>query len=124
MKNNQRQSLGKRGEELAAAFLIRQGYTILARNYRQRYGELDIVAEEGDTLVFVEVKTRRSTRFGSAWEAVTPAKQRQISLLALDFISRRRLHDRKIRFDVVAVSMPRSGRPVVELLRNCFDSQV
>ncbi len=124
MKGQRKTALGRKGEDLAAAFLQRQGYGILARNYRRRYGEIDIVAEEGDTLVFVEVKTRKSNRFGSAWEAVTRAKQRQISLVALDYITRHRLQKRNVRFDVVAVSLADPGKPVIELLRDGFEYQL
>jgi len=124
LKGQRKTALGRKGEDLAAAFLQRQGYGILARNYRRRYGEIDIVAEEGDTLVFVEVKTRKSNRFGSAWEAVTRAKQRQISLVALDYITRHRLQKRNVRFDVVAVSLADPGKPVIELLRDGFEYQL
>jgi len=108
-----RQTLGEQGEELACRTLHRAGYEILARRYRTRHGEIDIVALDGATLVFVEVKTRRGQRFGSGAEAVTLWKQRRIARMAEDFLLRRRLYDRPCRFDVVAVDLERTPGTVV-----------
>jgi putative endonuclease len=99
----QRQALGKSGEDLAAAELERQGYAILERRYRTRHGEIDIVAEDGDTIVFVEVKWRVGGERGTAAEAVTVPKQRKVIAMARDYLSRHRLHHRRCRFDVVAI---------------------
>jgi putative endonuclease len=98
-----RQALGKTGEDLAVAELERLGYVILARRYRTRHGEIDIIARDGETTVFVEVKARVNAEFGDAAEAVTPGKQRRLASIALDYVSRKRLTDRPCRFDVVAV---------------------
>lgn len=114
-------SIGGSGEDIAAAFLQGLGYVILTRNYRKRFGEIDIVAEEGDTLVFVEVKTRSSGAFGSPLEAVDARKQRRMARAALDYLSRRKLHGRAARFDVVAVLLQPQGRPRIEHVRNAFD---
>ncbi len=111
---------GKRGEDLAAASLEKAGYRILERNYRCRFGEIDIVAEEGDVLAFVEVKCRRSESFGDPREAVGPPKQRKISMISLHYLAERHLEHRAARFDVVAVKLSPAGCSV-ELIRNAFD---
>lgn len=98
-----RQELGKSGEDLAARLLEARGYEILARRYRTRYGEIDIVARDNATIVFVEVKARRSSEFGTAAEAIAPWKQRRLVGMATDYLSRNRLTGRPCRFDVVAI---------------------
>jgi putative endonuclease len=111
---------GKRGEDLAAASLEKAGYRILERNYRCRFGEIDIIAEEGRVLVFVEVKCRRTELFGDPLEAVGPRKQRKISKISLHYLAERHLEHRAARFDVVAVHLsPADCR--IELIRNAFD---
>jgi len=113
--------LGRQGEEIACRYLTRQGYRILVRNYRTRLGEVDIIAEQGGTLVFVEVKTRRGRTCGHPFEAVTPAKCRQISRVALLYLAETGREKQAARFDVVAVSLAGGGEPVIELARNAFD---
>ena len=98
-----RQELGKTGEDLASAELERRGYAILARRYRTRYGEIDIVARDEDTLVFVEVKARAGGSFCTAAEAVTPQKQRKVAMMAADYLARNGLGEIACRFDVVAI---------------------
>jgi putative endonuclease len=120
METDSRQLLGKTGEGEACAELERRGYAILARRFRTRLGELDIVARDGRTLVFVEVKARRSERFGRAAEAVTPLKQRRLRRMALDFVLRTRLDRVPCRFDVVSVVVNDVGRPRVEVYRDAF----
>jgi len=110
---------GKTGEDLACRELRRRGYAILARRYRRRLGELDIVARDGRTLVFVEVKARESHEFGAAAEAVTPLKQRTMAQLAIDYMARHRLTSEPCRFDVVTIHLE-AGRPVVEVYQNAF----
>ena len=100
--------LGIHGENLACEELQRRGYAIVERRYRTRYGEIDIIARDGEVTVFVEVKTRAGDGYGDGAAAVTGWKQRRIAKMALDFVSRHRLHDRPCRFDVVAVDL--SGR--------------
>jgi len=112
-------SLGRQGEILARDYLARAGYTILEHNYRSRGGELDIIAEEGETLVFVEVKTRKDTAFGSPFEAVTTKKQRQMARVALEYLVRQGGQERPARFDVVAVTFA-GTTPRIELMRNAF----
>jgi putative endonuclease len=121
MAVDRRQSLGILGENLACDELRRRGYAILARRYRTRYGEIDVVARDGATTVFVEVKARLGTEFGGGAEAVTPWKQRRLSKMAMDFLARSRLDDRPCRFDVVTVDLAR-GAPVVEVYTNAFDA--
>jgi putative endonuclease len=98
-----RQALGKTGEDLAAAELERRGYAVLARRYRTRHGEIDIVARDDETLVFVEVKFRVSGECGMAAEAVTRDKQRRLGSMAADYLARHDLSDVACRFDVVAI---------------------
>src|SRR5262245_10824150 len=114
-------ALGKAGEDLACTELTRRGYAVLARRYRTRYGEIDIVARDGPTIVFVEVKTRDGHDFGGGAEAVTPRKQRRLATMAMDFLARRRLDGHPCRFDVVTVDVTQ-GTPVVEVYPNAFDS--
>jgi putative endonuclease len=116
-----RQSLGRQGEDLACAALEARGYTILARRYRRRGGEVDIVALDGPTVVFVEVKTRRGSRYGVGADAVTIGKRRRIVATATDFLARHGRLASPCRFDVVAIDMA-ADRPVVELYRNAFDA--
>ncbi len=114
-----RQTLGKSGEDLAAHLLGEQGYEILARRYRTRYGEIDIVAREDATIVFVEVKARTTGEFGKAAEAITPWKQRRLASMAADFLARNQLTDRACRFDVVAIDgLP--PNPSVTIYRAAF----
>jgi putative endonuclease len=111
---------GARGEREAARFLRRQGIRVLTRGYRTWQGEIDLVARDGDVLVFVEVKTRRR---GCPAEAVTPEKQRRLTLAALSFLKRHGLLEQRYRFDIVAIIWPEGrGRPEVEHLRNAFES--
>lgn len=103
--------LGSRGEAAAEAHLTRLGYRILERRFRSRLGEIDLIAEHGDVVVFVEVKTRRTSGFGSPEESVTPAKQRKIARMAAFFLASRGWAGRDCRFDVVAVE-ERGDEPV------------
>ncbi len=115
-----RQSLGRRGEDLACRELERRGCVILARRYRRRNGELDIIARDGHTIVFVEVKTRDGSEFGAGGEAVGPLKRRRMIHVALDYLWRHRLSSGPCRFDVVSVEIGRDG-PKIEWYRNAFD---
>lgn len=122
-KNHAEQETGPRGEDIAVSFLEKQGYRILVRNYRQRFGEIDIVAEDGNVLVFIEVKTRKNNRYGSPFEAVDTRKQRKLSIMAQDYIGRNKMEDRDARFDVVAVLLKKDSCSEVELIRDAFDFQ-
>ena len=98
-----RQTLGKQGELLACEALADRGYAVLATRFRTRFGEIDIVAQDGRTIVFVEVKARRSSRCGDAAEAVSRWKQRRIAAMALDYLAWTARLDEPCRFDVVAI---------------------
>ena len=117
-------TLGQRGERAAAKFLKRKGYKILATGDRLRHrDELDIVAADGRTVVFVEVKTRRSQDRGHPAEAVDAAKQRRLTKLAVTFLKRHRLLDYPARFDVIAITWPETSRkPQIEHIQNAFDA--
>jgi len=112
--------LGKCGEEIAVDFLKEQGYKIIARNYKSRFGEIDIIARDKDTLCFVEVKTRHSDKYGLPEEAVTRLKQRQIAKSALSFLKARALLDKKARFDVVSIIYAKDN-PKRELIKDAFE---
>lgn len=110
--------LGKLGEELACRTLARRGYAIVARRYRTRFGEIDIVADDGGTMVFVEVKARRSAIFGTSTEAITWAKRRRLIRMAQEFLTRADAGGRPCRFDVVAVDP--GPPPVVTVYPGAF----
>jgi putative endonuclease len=114
-------ALGKTGEDLACAELEKRGYAIIARRYRRRGGEIDIIARHGETMVFVEVKAREGHAFGEAAEAVTAFKRRRIAQLALEYVTRRRLSHCPCRFDVVSIHFD-AGRPQIEVFQNAFDA--
>lgn len=114
-------ALGKRGEDLACRELERRGYAIVARRYRRRGGELDIVARDGPTLVFVEVKARNGRAFGGPAEAVTPVKRRRIVQMAMEYMARNHVVPCPCRFDVVSVALE-TGDPVVSVFQNAFDA--
>ena len=116
-----RSDLGKIGEDCAVAALERLGYAILARRYRTRHGEIDIVAQDGETTVFVEVKARVTAEFGSAAEAVTPWKQRRLARMAWDYAARHGLVDRPCRFDVVAIDGAGTSAETITVYPNAFD---
>lgn len=113
--------LGNRGERKAASFLRRQGFRILARQYANRYGEIDLIARDGDFIVFVEVKTRRSDTAGLPVEAVTTDKQRKLTKTALVWLKRRGLLESRCRFDVVSIVWPKDSKtPEITHYRNAF----
>ena len=110
-------ALGRYGEDLAVEHLRRQGLTILARNWRCPTGELDVIARDGSALVICEVKTRRSTAYGSPLDAVGPRKIRRMRELALRWLDEQHLHVPEIRFDVIGIVQPLVGQPVLQHLR-------
>lgn len=114
-------SLGERGEAIAVAYLKGQKFTIVDRNFRCKAGEVDIIARESKTLVFVEVKTRSNAAYGPPQLAVTPFKQRQISKAALTWLAKKKLHDASARFDVIAILLREHEVPEIEHIRNAFD---
>jgi putative endonuclease len=117
---SRRQSLGILGEDLACAELLRRGYAILARRYRTRFGEIDIITERDDVVVFVEVKARRSRRFGTAAEAIPIWKRRRIGAMALDYLAWTGRLTRRCRFDVVAVDGVGTPAMTVRVIEDAF----
>jgi len=117
----ERINMGIAGEDLACRELEKRGYVIVNRRYRVPGGEIDIVARDGETLVFIEVKARASREFGSALEAVTRSKQLRLTRLATEYLMRHHLDDCACRFDVVAIHYD-AGTPDVEIIPNAFDA--
>lgn len=117
---DRRRQLGHAGEEAAAAYLRDQGYAILARNFRCRFGEVDIVARQGATLAFIEVRTRRSTAYGLPEESIGERKRARLRRLAAYYLQRNGLCEVACRFDVVAVTTDREGR--VQGLKHLTDA--
>ncbi len=118
----ERKALGKSGEDEAERLLKTSGFKIIEKNYRCRFGEIDIIAKEKDTLVFVEVKTRASDAFGPPISAVDARKQRHMIAASQDYLTRHGLSDCAVRFDVVSVEM-KAGRLEAELLRDAFEAE-
>jgi putative endonuclease len=116
----ERLELGKLGEELALKRIKRLGYKKVIRNYTCPLGEVDLIAMDGDTLVFLEIKTRKGRSVGFAKEAVNERKRRQVSKVALAYMKAKNCCDAKARFDVVAVSLGK-GMPEIELIKNAFE---
>ncbi len=115
-------SLGRRGENAACDFLTRRGYEILERNYFERSGEIDLIAKKGETIVFAEVKTRRSSRFGAPEEAAHFQKQRKIIRLAARYLSLKGLTENPVSFDVLAVDWPPGREPEIRHYENAFEA--
>ncbi len=115
-----RTRLGDLGEEAARRFLLDQGYQILAAKYRCRWGELDLVAQEGTELVFVEVRTRRSTSFGTPEESLTPGKVRRLQAACQHYLQHRAALDTPWRIDLVTVRMVQPG-PVIAHVRHAVE---
>ncbi len=111
---------GKLGEDIAIDYLEKEGYRIVERNYRCVFGEIDIVARDGKVLVFVEVRSRRSAKYGYPQESIGLNKRKKISKIALNYLKEKQLLGCHARFDVVAVKMlPECYK--VELIKNAFD---
>lgn len=116
----ERLDLGRRSEEAAGDHLQRSGYAVVARNFRSRAGEIDLVAEKAGTLVFVEVRCRRDDRFGTAAESVTSRKRRRLCLAAELYLQRLRAEPAVVRFDVIAVEW-HDGKPQIDHIESAFD---
>lgn len=116
-----KKQLGSSGEDVAVKFLEKNGYKILHRNFRCKLGEIDIIAKEGNTIVFVEVKTRRNLKFGYPSEAVTAIKQKHMKRVAEYFILNLKSEDYTFRFDVVEVYMNTKNEILdVKLIKDAF----
>jgi putative endonuclease len=117
-----RRKFGDRAESIAATHLKKSGYRILEKNFRNRLGEIDIIARHGDCIVFVEVKARKSLRFGSPKYAVTRTKRQSISRVALAYLKETGQSDHRARFDVVSmVFAGENQKPEIELVQNAFE---
>ncbi len=116
----ERLALGKLGEDLAFKEIKRLGYKKIIRNYRCPLGEVDLIARDDDTLVFIEIKTRRGRSIDYAKQAVNARKKRQLSKVALTYMKLNACFDMKARFDVVAVSL-QGDEPQIEVIKNAFD---
>ncbi len=115
------QKFGQRAEDAAVLFLEDKGYLILDRNYRTKFAEIDIIAKQGDFLVFIEVKARRNTKKGLPKEAVGFAKQKKISLAAGYYLRKKKLFNTRVRFDVVAI-LEENNEIKIELIDNAFQA--
>lgn len=120
MVQDKRQKFGKDSESMAVRYLKKSGYKILEQNYRNQLGEIDIIARDKKTLAFVEVKSTRTDSFGNPKWAVTPKKQRKISMVALFYLKATKQNNAKARFDVVAISSSQDN-PRIELIKNAFE---
>ena len=120
MALNQRQTFGRESESLAVRYLKQNGYKILEQNYRSKLGEIDIIAKDKKTLVFVEVKARRSDRYGDPKWAITPKKQRQMSKVALYYLKVTGQMKVKARFDVVTFRSM-GNKPRLDIIKNAFE---
>jgi len=118
---HRRQALGRDGEDLAARRLTALGYQVLERNYRCPLGEIDLIAQEADCLVFVEIKTRRGGTVAEAKAAVDARKQRHITRVAQHYMKARGCTDTRARFDVVAIGLDGS-RTRMEVIRDAFEA--
>jgi putative endonuclease len=116
-----RKLFGQEGESAAERHLCRKGYRIVARNLRSPAGELDLVAEDGQVLVFVEVKARRTDEFGGAIHAVHQRKQEKLIQLAAQYLARHHVKDRPCRFDVVLLQGGDAGASHIEHIENAFE---
>ena len=118
---NPRKLFGQAGESAAEEYLRRKGYRILGRNLRSSVGELDLVAEDGQVLVFVEVKARRTNAFGGAIHAVHHRKQEKLIQLAAQYLARHHIKNRLCRFDVVLLQGLNAAAPQIEHIQNAFE---
>jgi len=112
--------LGKSGEEAAVRYLKKNKFRIIERNFRFFKGEIDIIANDQNTLVFVEVKARKSKEFGPPEESVTPSKQKQIKRVALGFLAKNNLKDVECRFDVLSLSFNESSGYKITHIQDAF----
>jgi putative endonuclease len=115
-----KKSLGNWGEQVATKYLADQGYRLVVSNYRCRYGEVDLICKEGDAWCFVEVKTRRSSSFGSGLDGVTSVKQKRMIHSALHYLNEASLFEVEARFDVVSIDFIFGDDYRITLIKNAF----
>lgn len=123
VKNLFHKLLGDRGERAAVQYLKKQGFRIIAKQYRNSFGEVDIIAQEGKVTVFVEVKTRKSTNDGQPFEAVDLRKQEKITRIALAWLKKYDRLDQPARFDIISILWPdEKGEPQIQHFRNAYEA--
>jgi len=121
LKKDKRHQLGQDSENFAVEFLQKNGYTIIQRNYRIRGGEIDIIAKENDTLVFIEVKSRTSTRYGHAIESLSHQQQKRLYKTAITYLHEHKMKNQRARFDVVAIQKNQYPGTEIRLIKNALD---
>jgi len=117
---NRRYERGIIGESLAIDYLRKNGCRIIKRNYRFEHGEVDIIAEDGDVLVFIEVKTFRSKVYGEPEDAVTIRKREKIRKTAEAYLFENAIEDKECRFDVIAIDLEKENSPVIRHIKDAF----
>ncbi|MGB9734894.1 MAG: YraN family protein [bacterium] len=115
-----KRNAGIEGEDRAVKYLEGLNYKILERNYRSHFGEVDIIAKDKNHTVFIEVKSRTNSSFGSPQESIVKEKKRRITLTAIDYLQRKHLTNKPVRFDVVAINPDNT----IELIKNAFDAEL
>lgn len=121
--SNAKLELGRRGEDAAVDFLKRKGYKVLERNYRNKLGEIDVIAKDSNTLCFIEVKTRTNFKFGYPQEAITTFKQRKINRVALSYLKQYNLLNISARFDIISVVFDNQDKIDIEIIKDAFSSE-
>ena len=116
MERESTRAIGRDGEEIAAEYLRNNGYRIVEKNYKNRFGEIDIIAKDGNTVVFIEVKTRNTPSYGTPSSAVDSKKQQRIGKVALTYLTKKGLTQHPVRFDVVSIC---DGK--IEVIRDAFE---
>ncbi len=116
-----RQTLGKRGEDMAVQDLIRRNYSIVARNWHCKFGELDIVAQQNTNMVFIEVKTRAGDNPGNPFENITPTKCKRLIASVHLYLAQHHLDNIQWRIDAIGIAIPRNGQPVIEHVEDALD---
>ncbi|MBF0224085.1 MAG: YraN family protein [Desulfobacterales bacterium] len=117
-----KQKLGQQGESIAEKFLLSQGYSIIEKNYRTRFGEIDIIAKDNNYICFIEVKLRKTKSFGCPKDSVNYGKQRKISMTAMDYLKKSGQNNQKARFDVVSISISDTNEHQIEIIKNAFET--
>ncbi|MBI5846374.1 MAG: YraN family protein [Nitrospirae bacterium] len=112
-------NLGRKGEDLAAALCKEKGLTVIEKNFRTPFGEIDLIAKDGNIIVFIEVKTRTGDAYGAPFEAVTSRKRAKITKVAMSYLKRFR-KEVPARFDVISISM-KNGKPDLEYIQDAFE---
>lgn len=120
MKAASKKSLGDWGEKVAGEYLEKNGYRVMAANYRCKYGEIDLVCREGGVWCFVEVKTRKSSSYGAGYQAMTGLKQKHFKLAALSYMNQFSLFEVEARFDVVSIDFVSDDDYRIDLIKNAF----